>query len=149
MTENEILKAEEDFVVLDGENSKGDNHPTDPTQVAAEAVQHMAESINTADKNNKEFNIKAVDARRQLAKLTCQHPEMKDALRLYAEDINENAATVNENYKAKNENLASVFWVIVGGLFGVGVGIGGAYLGCKQPKLFQPLVNPLTGLSKK
>ena len=135
MTENEIMKDAEEFVVLEGEERGEDALFADPIQATADAIKRIAESVNTADTNNKEFNNKAIDARLKLAELTCEHPEMKDTLRLYAEDSNSNTASVNDNYNSKNEIIGNIFFWLLIGVCGGGAG----YIAYKNPELLQPL----------
>ena len=138
MTDNEIMKETEDFIVLDEEDCSEAISPSAPKQVDTEAVRHVANVVNTADNNNKEYNIKVINAISDIAKCNCDHPEMTDTLRLYAEDINRNSAIVNDNYNKKNEIIGKVVSYL-----GIGVCTGGfVYFGYsiyKNPEWFQNL----------
>lgn len=134
MTDNEIMKETEDFIVLDGEDCSEAISPSASKQVDTEAVHYVANIVNTSDINNKEYNIKVVDTIYRLAELSSKNPEQAETFRLYAEDINRNSAIVNDNHHKKNEIIGVV------SCLGFGVCTGGVvYSIYKNPEWLQNL----------
>lgn len=138
MTDNEIMKETEDFVVLDEESCSEAISPSVSKKVDTETARHVANIVNTSDSNNKEYNIKVVDAISELARRSSENPEMAATFRLYAEDINRNSAIVNDNYNKKNEIIGKVVLCLGLGVWTTGVCYFG-YSVYKNPKCLQNL----------